>query len=217
MTAFSPHDHVQPVDRRQERAGARGHDPTADQTRRDVERVRGLGVLAREREDARVDHVARAEEPFFSGLEHEDDGPRELRTARVEQTRRADQHRHVEVMAARVHPWAVVREVDARRLGDRERIHVGTEQHHRSGTGSTQHGRDTGEPVERRHLQIEAGDRVEDRRPRHREIEADLGDSMQGAPQRDQVGLQSGRVRRERAHRVLLAFGVTATVHFTAQ
>ena len=75
------------------------------------------------------DHLLVAGEAFFARLKTEDKHARDLFPAAVELARRSQQHRHVSIVAARVHDArfrrAIRRVVE---LFDRKRVHIGAQQ-----------------------------------------------------------------------------------------
>ena len=78
-------------------------------------------------EDPLFDHRPGTVESFFAGLEHEPHGAREFVTAIGEDACRADEHRGVGVVSARVHRAAdLARELEASIFRHRQRVHVGT-------------------------------------------------------------------------------------------
>ena len=100
--------------------------------RRDVQRVRGVGPFPGRVEHALLDHEPGAAVPLLAGLEHEHHAARQVRPARRQQPGRPDEHGRVQVMPAGVHGAADTgREVQPGPLGDRQRVHVGPQQHHR--------------------------------------------------------------------------------------
>ena len=114
-----------------ERTAARP-DRARRQVRRHVQRERGVDRIVAV-EHALVDHVPRAVVPFLAGLEHEAHGARQLAAPRVQQPRRADEHRGVRVVTARVHAAVdLAREVEPGVLGHRQRVHVAAQQHDRT-------------------------------------------------------------------------------------
>jgi hypothetical protein len=80
-------------------------------------------------EEPFLDHQARAVVALLARLEHEDDPPGQLPTTRREHARGADQHRHVGVVAARVHGAIDLGgERQARLLPQRQRVHIRAQQ-----------------------------------------------------------------------------------------
>jgi hypothetical protein len=69
---------------------------------------------------------------FLARLEHEPHCSRQIRAPRVQQPRRADEHRGMRVVTAGVHtPLGIAREVEPGVLGHRQRVHIAPEQHDR--------------------------------------------------------------------------------------
>ncbi len=69
-------------------------------------------------------------ETLLAGLEHEDDIARQLVAVGVQQLSRTDEHRGVQVVAARVHcPVDLRAVVDAGELVHGQGVHVGAQQH----------------------------------------------------------------------------------------
>ncbi len=80
-----------------------GHDHAVGQVAEDVNGEGPVDAV----EYALVDHVPGAVKTLFTWLEHEPDATVELRGLLDEQARRADQHRHVRIVTARVHATVV--------------------------------------------------------------------------------------------------------------
>ena len=158
-------------------------------------------------EQALVDHVPRAAEPLFSGLEREADRAREIVSC-GEDARRADEHRDVRVVTACVH-GAVdrARELGAGVLGHRERVHVGAQQDRRAGFGAVQ----VGDHRRRRRagadLEAQPVERGEDLRLRARQVETELRLGVDAAPEGDRVGQHGRRGLEELLHRRTLRPG----------
>ncbi len=182
---------VQRIRRREHRAG-----PSDDQPRahvgRDVERERrvGRGVA----QQPVVDHEARAVMPFLARLEHEDDRAGQGLGPRAQCPRRADQHRGVRIMPARMHRAGVARrEGQAGLLLHRQRVHVAAQQHgaaivaHLSASAA----QDRDEARRRRplaNLQRQSRKRRLRLLRRTGTVEPDLGVGVDRAAQLDQVG-----------------------------
>ena len=107
--------------------GAR-HEHARGGIRRDMQRERRVG--ARIVEQTVGDHVACAVMPFLARLEHEYDRPRQRVTVRTQCLGRADQHRGMRIMPARVHRAGDGRgEIESRFLLHWQRIHIAAQQY----------------------------------------------------------------------------------------
>jgi hypothetical protein len=122
--------------------------------------------------------------PLLTRLEHEQHAPGDLAGASRQQARRAHQHRGVRVVAARVHRVAHLRrELEARVLGHRQRVHVAAEQHRRPRLATRQHGGDAAGGLVQRDVQRQSLDRLEHDVARDRQVVPHLGPLVQRAPQ----------------------------------
>ena len=140
-------------------------------------------------EEALLEHVAGAVKALLAGLEHQED-PASPRGAVIEeQPSRAHQHRHVRVVAAGVHPPVVLGgEIQPGLLGQRQAIHVGTQQDGRTGPGALDGRHDRADGDAGDGFQAEPTDGVEDEGLGPRQLQPDLRDPMQATPQRDHLG-----------------------------
>ena len=113
-----------------------------------MQRVRRVDASPRGIQQAFADHRLGAAWPFLTGLEHQHNVSGELIAHCVKDASGADQGRHMEIMAARVHHTIVLRRVvDVDVLRDRQRVHVTAQQHDLSLAGlrfglATQNGHD---------------------------------------------------------------------------
>jgi len=148
-------------------------------------------------EHALVDHVARAVVTFFSGLEHESDRARYLAASAMEQSRRADEHRRVRVMATGVHAAVdCARVVEPRVLGHRQGVHIAAQQHHRS-VSAFEIGNDRRHRVTRTHRQPQGFERIQHGRLRAGQHEPELRLAMDATAEIDDAGLQRLGVREQ--------------------
>jgi hypothetical protein len=124
-----------------------------------------------------VEHRFGPARALLARLEHEDDVTVELVARGAEQPRGAHQHRHVQVVPAGVHGSADLGGVlQAGELRDRQRVHVGAQQHGgRSRPAATDDRGDRAERRARRDLQRQARQRREQRLLGTRQVQADLG------------------------------------------
>ena len=98
----------------------------------DVQGVGRVDPPAGRLEQSLADHRLRPAGSLLPGLEHEHDVTLELVAQLVQDPRRTDQPRDVQVVAAGVHPTDVPRDVlEVEVLGDRQGVHVAAQQHHR--------------------------------------------------------------------------------------
>ena len=136
-----------------------------------------------------IDHVDRPATPFLTRLEHETDAPGEFGPARREDPRRADEHRGVGIMAARMHHVVdLAREVEAGVLGHGQRVHVGAQQDGRPVEAAVEVGHHRGEPVTRSYLETEPVERIQDLGLCPGQIETQLRSAVQRPAQIHQVG-----------------------------
>ena len=187
VAAFAAHGDLDRIARREHRPGPRGDD-AGRLAVRDVQREgarRRCGAV----EQALLQHHARAVVALLARLEHEQHRARQLRAPSRQHARGADQHRHVRVVAARVHrPVDLGRERQARRLAQRQRVHVGPQENRRTRPAARQSRDHRRRALTRARLEPEAIERLQHGRLRARQREADLGMTMDAAPQLDGVG-----------------------------
>ena len=170
-----------------------------------MDRERGIDV--RVVEQALVDHVARAAEALLSGLEHEADRAGQI-AARGEDARRADEHRDVRVVAARVHRAVNrARELRTGVLRHRKRVHVGAQQDRRAGLGAVQVGDDRRCRRSRADLEAQPVERGQDLRLRVGQVEPELGLGVDASPKGHRVGQHARRRIEELLHRRTLRPG----------
>ncbi len=129
-----------------------------------------------------------AVEALLAGLEHEDDVARELGAVGAQEAGGADESGGVQVVAAGVHDAVVARDVvRVGFLGDGEGVHVAAQQHHRPRAAAVQDGRDRGQALAGGDLERQPVEGGQDRGLGLRQLEPDLGDAVQLAPQGDQL------------------------------
>ena len=154
----------------------------------DVDRVRRDRALAGDVEEALGDHRFGTARALLARLEHEDHVAGEVVAGRAEQLGRADEHRHVQIVAAGVHRTRHRgRVLQARLLLHRQRIHVAAQQHRAARPAAAQHGDDRGQVAAGRDLQRQPGQRVENALLRPGQLQADFRIAMQLPPERDDV------------------------------
>ena len=139
-------------------------------------------------EQALLDHDPRAVVALLAGLEHEQHRAGERVATAGEQARRADQHRRVRVVAARVHRALHLRgERKPGLLRHRQGVHVRAQQDRRPrprpGEARDHRRRALSGP----HLEAEPREGLEDGRLRARHREADLGLAVNAAAELDGV------------------------------
>ena len=147
-------------------------------------------------ERARLDHHPRPATALLRRLEDEDDVP--VGAVGGEARRRLDDHRHVRVVTARMHPAGMLRrERQPRRLLARQRVHLGADRDGGRAPNATAQPRDDAGPGPSvRRLEAERRQRAEEALRRPHLLERELGDAVQASPQLDDVG----RGDIERAH-----------------
>ncbi|MEV6982735.1 hypothetical protein AB0M95_15950 [Sphaerisporangium sp. NPDC051017] len=109
-------------------------------------------------------------------------------------------------MTAGVHRTVPRRELQSGLLADRQRVHVGPQQHRGTGVLSAEDGGHGTESRARADLKLERLECVDDRRLGARQFEAHLGFAMQTASKCDEAFGESGgvlaqRLRRRHGHR----------------
>ena len=132
--------------------------------------------------------------------------PEQLAAARVQETGRADEHRRVRVVTARVHAAVdLAGEVEPGVLGHRQRVHVAAQQHDRARRRPRDR-RPPTRPRARVHVEPEAVDRVEHGRlgPGQHQTRARDGDGCAGGARPTR-----GASRRASARRSVDPFVVT--------
>ena len=139
-------------------------------------------------EDTRLDHAQATAAALLSRLETEHDVANQLVAARREQRRRAEQHRGVAVVPARVHAPVVLRSVfPSGNLLDRKRIHVGAQQNRGPpAAGGPQHADDAGHGDAGRDLELQPAKRLGDEGGRSGLLEGQLRPPMEVASPTDE-------------------------------
>ena len=172
-----------------------------------MQRIRGIDPTTGSIEHALLDHERCTAGALFAGLEHEHDIARERLAALVQQARSAQQHRNMQVVAAGVHPTVDLRlERQVVVFLNGQRIHVGTQQHRARGTRSaidgtsTKYGSHRGQCLAQGDLQAEALQLPEHRRLCVRQIETDLGVTVQRVAHAGDLGGQGLGVGEEFVH-----------------
>ncbi|OIQ80799.1 hypothetical protein GALL_374350 [mine drainage metagenome] len=199
VPAATAHRDGQGVGRSENRARPGRHEPRREHGRHHVQPVGGGDALAGCVEHPLVDHHARTVVALLAGLEHEHHGAGDLRAVRDEQAGRADEACGVQVVPAGVHRAGVLaRELLAGVLGDRKRVHVRAQQDGGPGPSAANHGDDGAEGRARRDLEVDGVvllDLVKRREHRglgERQVQPDLRDAVQPAPEVDQDRCESG-------------------------
>jgi hypothetical protein len=157
-----------------------------------VQCVGGLGSTGRAVgvEQAFLQHVPGAVEPFLARLEHEQHVPGQLGAALGQQPGGRRQHRGVGVVAARMHrPVDVRGERQAGVLAERQGVHVAAQQHRRARPVAVEdgdHGRHGAPQV---HPQRQVGQLRDDGVARAGEVQSEFRMAMQRPPQRHRARL----------------------------
>jgi len=171
------------------RAWPGGEHPERELARRHVQAERRDRPAAGRVEHALADHVPGAGVALFSRLEHEDHRAGQLGLPGAQQLGRPGQHGHVQVVPARVHDPVVPRRVGkAGRLGDRQRVHVAAQQHHRSRASASQHRGHRAEPLAGGDLKRQPVQRAKHLLLGFRQVKADLRLTVDGLPQQGDLG-----------------------------
>jgi hypothetical protein len=151
-----------------------------------VQPERGVGT--RRGEHAVLDHRARASADLFGRLEAQHGTARERRRTRDELAGNAEQDRGVTVVPARVHRAGGLRAIrNVVLLGDRQRVHVGAQQHGLPGTAlrAGDDGRDAGARDRGARLEPERAQPVRDQARGAALLERELGMRVQVAARLD--------------------------------
>ena len=148
-------------------------------------------------EHALIDHVARAVESFSPRLEHEADPAGQRVPVFGEESSRADQHRHVGIVATGVHASIVSGlEVDRIVLLEWKSIHVAAQEHGGAGLAGVEIGHHRGERPAEGDVESESGERIGDLALGLGEVEAQLGIGMDRPSKLDGLRVEvSGRSR----------------------
>ena len=92
-----------------------------------------------------VDHQLVSRVSFFAGLKAKDERAVDLIAPAMELLRRGQQNRHVTVVAARVHHALIARAVGCVvEFVDRQCVHVGSQERHRTGSSASERREDAG-------------------------------------------------------------------------
>lgn len=146
------------------------------------------GRVGQRVDDAVVEHEARAMMAFLARLEHEDHSAGQPVARRTEQLRRADEHRDMRIVPARMHRAADLgREIEPGVLNQRQRIHVATQQHGAAVRGPAQDRDQAGGRGAFAKFERKSGERRLDLRERLRILQAQFGLAMNRAAEVDEV------------------------------
>ena len=196
VAAGALHRDAQRVRRRHDRPLPGAH-PAARQRRGDVDGGRGVdrarGAVGQRRhvEQALLQHVPGAVVALLAGLEHEQHPPGQVGPAGGQQPGRAGEHGHVRVVPAGVHGAVdLAGEVQAGLLGHGQRVHVAAQQDGRPRLVAGEQGGDAAGLLVQVDVQPEAVDLLEYALPRGRQVVADLGTTVEVAPEADGAGEQ---------------------------
>jgi hypothetical protein len=168
----------------------------------DVKRERRVGKRV---DQPVIEHEARAMMPLLARLEHEHHGAGQAIARRAEQLCRADEHRDMRVMPARVHRAAGFGgKVEPRILEQGQRVHVAAQQHGAAIGGAAQDGDEAGGRRPLAKFERQPGERGLDLRQRLGVLQAQLGLAVNRAAKVDEVVEQGfglgGPARHNFAH-----------------
>ncbi len=140
-------------------------------------------------EQALLQHHPRAGIALFARLEHQQHRPRQLVDPIHEKPSRTEQHRDVRVVTAGVHRAVDLgREVEARVLVERQRVHVGSQHDRPTGPVGADERGDAGQDRADSRFEAEPPELLDDRLPRLRQMEPLLGMPVDPPPDRGDVG-----------------------------
>ena len=137
-----------------------------------------------------LDHVPRAVHAFFARLEHEEDRARDVIAPAAQDPRGAGQHRRMGVVAAGMHVAGCARgEVEPGFLVDRKGVHVAAQQHGPARLRAVEPGDEAAGRLAVADRQRQVGQRRLQFLGRARAIESQFRLGMDGAAQRDKLGV----------------------------
>ena len=146
----------------------------------------GLGARPGDIEQTLIDHQLRPSIPLFTRLEGEYHRSPEAASHSGKNTCRANEGCRVKIVSACVHGTIRGREWEPRRLHNRQRVHVSTQQNGGSRRSSAKHGDDRGKCCASPDIQIEALQCVQHATLCATGVQADFRILVNGSAQADQ-------------------------------